>query len=104
MERGEREEERGEGGNGGRKAKRKERRRGRGREDKGEGGGEAERGEYIASTCPCLSKARWGILATYSEQPCNVRCMSSIHTSSRAWHTLTRLGGLWQVVCSCLVK
>ena len=100
MERGEREEERGEGGNGGRKAKRKERRRGRGREDKGEGGGEAERGEYIASTC----KARWGILATYSEQPCNVRCMSSIHTSSRAWHTLTRLGGLWRVVCSCLVK
>ena len=74
-------------------------------EEGGEGGGggktrgreEWRRGEYIASTVvhgPCLGKYRWDMLATYSEQPCNVRCMSSIHTPSRAWDTLTRLGGL----------
>lgn len=103
MKRGEREERKEIGEGGEQRERRGEGGRGRGgrrgREDKGEGGMEAERGEYIASTVvhgPCLSKCRWDMLvATYSEQPCNVRCMSSIHTPSRAWDTLTRLGGLW---------
>lgn len=67
---------------------------GEGRQGGGRSGG---REGGIASTVvhgPCLGKCRWDMLATYSEQPCNVRCMSSIHTPSRAWDTLTRLGGL----------
>ena len=63
-----------------------------GREQRGEK--REERGEIqlqLVLTCTWLSQVQMG--TTYSEQPCHIRCMSSIHAPSRAWHTLTRLGG-----------
>ena len=75
-----------EGGRmGGREERRRRKQGGEKKEERREGGDTASTNMYM------VESSADGV--TYSEQPCYVRCMSSIHAPSRAWHTLTRLGG-----------